>query len=404
MPSCAICDTTVPHWLGDHLAETHGMSPDTYAAKYPGRALSSPALAAAYEQRTTATRREHPPAVEDLSVQFGALTFQFNANVPEDACLPEPPNYRIPSLGALGNDVNMALVSLARARSTYVWGLPGTGKDALFHAWSYRTRTPAIIKQVIPGTDIEAWFFSRGFDENGTVWEEGDVLQALRDGYVCEDGSRIPYLLLISDIDRADRAQAEHFRLITDSIKGRISGPTGRTYPVLPGTRIVATANTPGSGDPRGRMVSSNPIDASILDRFERKYQFHYMDWKDEEPIIRDKFPLLAERAPWVFQAMGHITGVIRDAVAQEDIYTEFSHRALCSILGHADDLLHFYTSKTSVPNTLLAKASRAWMDGLPDQMTRDKVTALISPHLKGGMIKQGSTSHIGKGKPLADV
>ena len=402
MPQCAICDTSIPHWLGDHLAEAHDMSPDQYEAQFPGKPLASPELTRMYEQKTGSVRRSHPPKVEDLQVRFGTLDFTFNAGVPASACLPEPDKYRVPTRGELGHDVSMALVSLGRGRSIYIWSLPGSGKDALFHAWSARTRTPAIIKQMIPGTDIESWFFSRGFNEEGTYWEEGDVLKALRDGYVTPDGRRVPYLLLVTDIDRADRAQAEHFRLITDSIQGRISGPGGQTYPVLPGTRVVATANTPGGGDERGRMISANPIDASILDRFERVYRFHYMDWADEGPIVKSKFPVLVERAPWVFPAMGKITAALRDACDKEEIYTEFSHRALCSILGHADDLLH-YAARATVPRTLLRKAARAWTDGLPDQDTRDRVEAIIAPHLKGGHAKTGNTSHIGKGN-LADL
>jgi len=152
-----------------------------------------------------------------------------------------PDHYRVPLFGALGEDVEHALTALAFRRSLYLWGLPGSGKDALIHAWSAMTRTPAILRQIRPGADIEGWFFSRAFDEKGTYWEEGDVLVALRDGYLSESGRQIPYLVLLTDFDRAEKEQAESIRLIADSIQGRVDGPGGKTYPVLPGSIVTAT-------------------------------------------------------------------------------------------------------------------------------------------------------------------
>lgn len=397
------CDNTVVDWLGDHLVESHGLNVDTYQAQHPGATVVSKRLHDLHEKDMSTVRRAHPPATEDLEVVFAGLHFTVNTDVPEEVCLPLPDNYKLPRHGELGKDIANALVGLFCGRSLYIWGLPGTGKDALFHAWSSLTRTPAIIKQVIPGSDIEAWFFSRGFNEKGTHWEEGDVLRALRDGYICTDGRRIPYMLLVSDFDRADRSQAEYLRLITDSIQGRISGPTGTVYKLLPGTRVVATANTAGAGDERGRMISANPIDASILDRFERKFEFHQMDWRDEEPIVRSKFPILVDRAPWVFEKMGKATKALRKAIEGEELHAEFSHRGLCSILGHAQDLLVCSGAKQKVPKRLLKEAARAWWDGLPDKEARLKARALMDAHIKGGTLNEGNRP-AASGDPLADI
>jgi MoxR-like ATPase len=398
------CGHSEVDWLGDHLVEVHGIPVDTYLAQNAGAKVMSDRLKTRYEALQGNVRRAHPPNPSDLNVKFAGMSFKINGGVPAEVCLPLPDNYVLPRHGKLGKDIANALVGLFRGRSLYIWGMPGTGKDALFHAWSALTRTPAIIKQVIPGSDVESWFFSRGFNEVGTHWEEGDVLVAARDGYLCEDGTRVPYMLLFSDLDRADRSQAEYLRLITDSIQGRISGPTGTVYTVLAGTRVVATANTPGSGDERGRMISANPIDASILDRFERTFQFHMMDWRDEGPIVRAKYPVLVARAPWVFEKMGKATKALRAAIDGEELHAEFSHRGLCSVLGHAEDLLICAGDNATVPaKQLLQKAARAWWDGLPDREARDKARTCMDPHLKGGAINEGNTDHIGK-NPLADL
>lgn len=260
------------------------------------------------------------------------------------------------------------------------------------------TQTPTVIRQTKPGTDIESWFFSRGFNEAGTFWEEGTVLKALRDGYICEDGTVVPYLLLISDFDRADREQAEHLRLVTDSIQGRVDGPAGITYRVLPGTRIVATGNTAGAGDDRGRMISANPIDASLLDRFERKFQFHWMDWADEETIVKAKFPVLTQRCPEIFGKVGNITNVLRKAILDGELYAEFSHRGVCAILGHSQDILMSRAYSSRNMKNLLKLGVRAWIDGLPDQENRDIAIKMMSPYVS--LLMEGDTSHI-KSDPL---
>lgn len=399
---CAVCGKPVKDWLGNHLVEDHGMSVATYQANYPGSEVVTPRVLAETAP-PAALRRAHPPAPTNLTVTFSGrgMTFPVNVGVPADVCLPEPAEYQIPVHGELGRDIAYALVGLQKGRSLFIWGAPGTGKDALFHYWSAKTRTPGIIKQVIPGTDIESWFFSRAFNEHGTSWEEGDVLKALRDGYLCEDGTRVPYIVVFSDLDRAQKDQAEYMRLITDSIAGRIQGPAGRVYPVLPGTRLVATANTSGGGDSTGRMVSSNPLDGSILNRWNYKLMFHPMDWKDEEPIVKAKFPMLVARVPAIFESLGRATLAMRAAIANMTIYGEFSHRDVCHILMAADDLLS-NTTTDKAKATLLKQAVRVWLDGLPDEDTRKAALNILDPHIKGGMVPTGNPTT--SGDPLADI
>lgn len=397
MVSCAECGFQ-DFMLQEHLMDAHGLTVDAYCDAHPSASVISDAMVKAWEATRPAPKRIGPPNKADLTVSFAGMPFPVHADVPASACLPMPEAYRVPTIGKLVKDVQHFGVSMRRSRSIYIWGLPGTGKDAVVHAWSWMTRTPGAIFQVTPSTDIQSWFFSRGFDEKGTTWVEGEFLKAVRDGYLLPDGTRIPMVILVSDFDRADKSQAEYLRLICDSIAGRVMGPGGVTYPVLAGTRIVATANSSGSGDVRGRCISSNPIDASILDRFERTYEFHYMDWADEEPVVREKFPLIAARAGNILPAIGQITSLLRAAVERNELYCEFSHRALCKILGHAEDIIHCSDSK-KVPNNVMRKAIRAWVDGLPDPDTRTAARNIIDPHLPGGSGDEGDTSHISTGK-----
>lgn len=380
----------VKDYLPDHLAEAHSIAVADYLVKYPNAPTMSDRLVARFNG-VKAPRRELPPLVTELTISFANIAFRVNHDVPEDACLPMPEHYRIPQTKPLGEDVQHAAIGLKHRRSMYIWGMPGTGKDALFHAWSNLTRTPAIIRQVRPGTDIESWFFSRGFNDKGTVWEENDVLKALRDGYLTTSGRRVAYLMLITDFDRADREQAEHLRLIMDSIQGRVDGPAGKIYKVFPGTIIAATGNTSGGGDERGRMISANPLDASLMDRWERKIQFRYMAWEDESPVVKAKFPALFQRFPSVDDKCRDVTKGLRDSVKNGELYGEFSHRALCNILSHACDMIEENTNKAGrkLPVNLLGTAARIWLDGLPDEENRNKAEAIMKPHF--GTLEEGA-------------
>jgi MoxR-like ATPase len=372
-----------------------------YEKEYPGLPVASPRFQEAWKERTKNVRRDGVPTPDNLMVQFGRYRFPFNPDVSVDDCLPLPAHYRVPMGKELGEDVGHALVALMKGRHTYVWGLPGTGKDALYHAWSALTRTPAIIRQIKPGTDIQSWFFIRAFNANGTFWEEGEVLKALRDGYTTSSGRVIPYLVLFTDFDRADKEQAEYLRLIADSIQGRVDGPEGKIYRVFPGTRLVATGNTAGSGDDRGRMVSSNPLDASLMERWQRRFQFRPMAWTDEEPILKAKYPMLARRVPKLFEQLGGATVSLREAITDGRLFAEFSHRALETILGHATDLVETSVQK-KIPGNILKVACKAWLDGLPDKENRDLAIGLLEPHFS--TLDEGDTSHVSKEDPLTTI
>lgn len=361
---------------------------------YPGAPICSPVLAAKVPEK----KKVRTPQKVAAKVAFAGVNFAVNFGVPASACLPMPAYYAVPQYGKLATDVQDVAVALNKLRSIWVWGAPGTGKDAVFSALCAMTRRPSLLFTIVQGADVTSWKYTRAFNASGTSWEEGELLKALRDGYLTKDGERIPYLIVFSDFDRATRQQAEELRQILDSIQGRISGPTGEIWPVLPGTVIVATANSSGAGDTTGRCISANPIDASILDRFERKIRFHSMDSADEEPVLRAKFPLLAAKLPDSISSMMKATTAVRQAVATEEVYCEWSHRTLCAWAGAAEDILDTLAPKKPVTGIILRRAARVVLDGLPDMDTRDAVKRILDPHVQGGVVNEGSTNHIKDG------
>jgi MoxR-like ATPase len=382
---CRVCGHK-SHSLLDHVLVSHGMTPAAYLSAYPGAAtLSEEALAALEERAKTVTKRKAPAAI-DLTVKVMGLTLPVDAAVPSSVCLPMPKGYAFPTKGLAKKSFYRAVVAIARGRNCFIWGMPGTGKDAVVHAVSALTRRPVVMVTFRPGTDLAPWFYTRSIDANGTGWAYGHLWHALTKGVEGRDGKMRAPLVLLSDVDRADSAQAEWFRILTDSISGRILGPDGEMVPLIEGVQFVCTANSCGTGDARGRMASANPMDASIMDRLGRKVEAHYMHWDDESAILRSKFPEIAERCPEVFDQLGRATKAVRKAIEDEDIYAELTHRGLCEILAEADDLIHFGGSGKSATDKLLKRSFAAWLDGL-DTDSRLEAKRLIDSHIEGGAL-----------------
>lgn len=386
------------HHLPSYLAEQHNMTAAEYLETYPNATLESKAVTERYAASIKNIRRAPPPPPEKLVVDIGGYKFPVNPDVPAEACLPLPAHYRLPTNGLLADDVKRALRYFLAGRSHWIWGPTGCGKDALPSAVCAWTRTPSAIFPVNPDTDIMAWFYDKNFAGGETKWIFGELFNALVNGYVSPiSGRQIPMTVVLSDFDRAARAQAEALRLVGDTIQGRVKGPRGETYPVLPGTRIVITANTMGGGDSTGKSVSANVLDTSILNRIERKVRFHLIDWRDEEPVIRAKFPGFTDRFSHLLDKIGNATSALRSAVENDELYGEFSHRDLCTWIGDCEDMIRFHEEfgEGALPSNILSLAFQSYSDGLVDAENKAHAESLVDPHFQGGVLPRGRTTGV---------
>jgi MoxR-like ATPase len=390
---CSICGHEA-HYLVPHLLEAHGLT----EAEYEGE-VTSPALETAHDAALKGRKRVAFDAAKGVTARFAGIPLPVNLDVPASECLPLPACYAVPAHGKLADAVKRvaARVAAGNGKPLWLWGPPGTGKDAVFSALSARMRRPARVFNITPDADIQGWLATRALGPDGTYWEEGDLLRALRDGYRTADGRVVPYLIVLSDIDRATRAQQEPLRAILDSLGGRVPAANGM-HKVLPGTLVVATANTSGGGDTTGRYTAT-PTDTSVLDRFTFKVTFTNMDVRDEEPLLRAKYTALAARFPDLIPAVMRATTAIRDAVEKEELFLDFGHRTVSNWMDAAAVEATFYTGKDA------AKVIRAGLQdilaGAPNEDTREALKRLVDPHLKGGAVDEGDTSHINN-DPLA--
>ena len=405
LPVCAICGHT-SHYIGDHIQEAHGMSLADYSAQYPNAPIASAEVVAKINSRRK--RRAEPTKPTELKAMFHDFDFDINLNVPVEVCGvngERPAHYRLPSAGDAKRVIFDVLLDVVSGASQIIYGPAGTGKDAFWLNFSWVTRTPCISIQINPDVDISKVLFSHEISaENGTFQKMGSLARCLTDGYTCEDGTVIPFLVVLTDIDRATVQQAEHLRLMLDSVQKRIQHPDGHTIPIIKGTRIVATANSIGNGS--GRYASAQVMDNSILSRFESKWEFCTLHWSDEEIIIRNKFPLLSRHCGHLtygedtfFQNIGRVVSTIRSAIKTNSIEMEFGHRELCGWMKHLQSRVEYCVKRNkSLPSTLLKDSFRQ-VRGAVDENMRDQLNMLVDTYIKGGVVDQGNTSHIDDGE-----
>lgn len=386
--ACTICGHRA-HSLAPHLMEAHGID----GSEYEG-VTESAALESAFTAHAKGRTRTPVTAGTRLATRFAGVGLPVDADVPEIACQPMPAGYAVPSFGKLADDIRRVAVRVAAGNSKpiWVWGPPGTGKDAVFAALSAKMRRPSVVFNIAPDVDVSGWLASRALGKDGTYWEEGPLLRALRDGYRTPSGRVVPYLVVLSDLDRATRSQMEPLRAILDSLGGRVQAADGM-HRVLPGTLVVATANTSGGGDTSGRYTAS-PVDTSVLDRFTFKVSFHNMDSRDEEPILRGKYAALCARFPDILGVVMRATTAIRDAITKGDVYMDFGHRSVCNWLD-ASTAEASCDTRTKDGSKMLRAGLQDILAGAPNDDTREQMKLLIDPHLKGGAVEEGDTSHI---------
>lgn len=397
---CPFCDVTdVDLW--EHVFRVHNVRPD--------ETMQATLVGEKWNKMTKEVVR-YPQQSGPSKVKFHGTSVEVDFEVPEEACAPMPPNYRFPQTGNSGAAALRVVRSLSGRRSLWIHGSPGTGKDAIVAYVSNQLRIPFRFFQMSPNIRIEDWFWTLGFEDGSTKFAFGTLLKALVEGYVSPQGKRYPYMIVISDMDRATSTQIERLRTILDTDVPRVPFPDGSFKEVLPGTILVVTANTMGGGDETGRMVSSRPIDGSIINRFECKVEMPPMEWKDEITILKSKFPDLIEDLERItledkfseteladfnfLTTLQRVTSSIRTAISKGEFFAEFSHRDICFFMKEVQSLLDYHRendNKFSLP-TIFMDAFQNYVEGLSNSVMRAQAVTYVTPHMPNEGAKKKKT------------
>jgi len=381
---CAICGHR-SHSLLDHIVECHGMTVEEYVAAHPGAPTVSHKAIEWVKNKRKGVRRSAASSVVNLTADMLGWTVPVNHRSNPADCLSAPEGYALPTKGKAKAAIEDVLGCLAEGDTVFFWGPPGTGKDSVMYYYSEVSQTPARVFSFNPKKNIGDWFYSLQMTREGSVWVPGDLFLLLTEGSEGENGERIPALVVFSDIDRATPEQLEQFRNIIDTTANSVMPPTGgRAVPVLPGTQFAFTANSCGTGDSTGRSSARN-MDDSMLDRMGEFVLAHYMEWSDEADILRARFPMLAEKAPNLFDELGKAVGNLRKAIdGTHDTYeleARLTHRGICSICKRSQRLVKH--GRVDADKALKA-GFRAWLNTM-DEDNRTIAKRLIDAVVTGG-------------------
>lgn len=395
---CAICGHQDPHDLIGHIVQTHGISVEKYAERFPEDLYESPMMKSIWDEYTKDVDRT-PVLGGTYSTTFHGFEVEINLDVPVESCANLPPFYVFPQKAEANKQALRIVRYLVEGRSVWIYGVPGIGKDAIVHYLSASIRKPFRFFSIQPEAKIQDWFWSLGFKDGESTWIEGALLKALRDGYRDATGKVHPYLILLSDLDRATPAQIERLRTLLDTDEKRVPLPSGEYASILPGTTIVATANTMGEGDETGRIVSARRVDSSILNRFECKVQMVSPEWSDLLRIMRRSHEneITQLESYGLLGSLQNATTALQKACEDGTLYGEFSLRDLRNVLNEFRSLCACMKITTSSPSPtkILFESFDVYLDGLGTKTSRDAARQLIAPHFEITTLWTGTMNDI---------
>lgn len=339
----AICreDAKEKHSLVDHLEDNHNMSPEDYFRRY-GKSATLFGAEVFDEFYSRNIERKGSESYHTY-LEIGSITMK--AHVGLMARRPtRPAGYKYPTKGQAG----LASARIARAikygRNIYYYGPPGTGKSDMFRALAHDLNKEFSLYPMREDLDPALYLGQMQVvvDEktgvNKTEFVQGRLLRDIQ-GRVGKDGVRRAVLITIDDIDRAPAENNELYRHLLDGAKEIFVPELGESIPVFPGTQICATANSRGRGE-QGLCTSVQTIDDSLLDRFDRFVESHFLEPSEEREILEAKYPFLVENAPDAFRIIMKVTESIRHMIQNREVLMNFSHRILMNWAESLEELL----------------------------------------------------------------
>ena len=203
----------------------------------------------------------------------------------------------------------------------YVAGLSGNGKTMMIEQACAKTNRQYVRVQITPETDEDDLIGGFRLLNGETVFSEGPVVKAMKQGAV----------LLIDEIDRG----SNKIMCLQGVLEGKpiLIKKTGQVVTPAKGFNVIATANTKGKGSEDGRFISATVIDEAFLERFTITMEQPYPSKNVEKKIIikhMEKFDCLE---PNFAETLSVWSETIRKTYEDGGIDELISTRSLCHIV-----------------------------------------------------------------------
>ena len=157
----------------------------------------------------------------------------------------------------------------------FVTGLSGNGKTTMIEQVCAKQRRECYRVNITRQTDEDDLLGGFRLINGNTVWQDGPVVQAMRNGGV----------LLLDEIDLA----SFNIMCLQPVLEGKgvFLKKINEWVTPAPGFTVFATANTKGKGSDDGRFIGTNVLNEAFLDRFPVTLEQEYASRAVEKKIVK---------------------------------------------------------------------------------------------------------------------
>jgi len=157
---------------------------------------------------------------------------------------------------------------------TYITGMSGNGKTTMIEQVCAKLKRECFRVNIVAETDEDDLLGGFRLENGSTVWQDGPVVQAMRNGAV----------LLLDEIDLG----TSKLMCLQPVLEGKGIYLKKINQIVVPaaGFTVFATANTKGKGSDDGRYIGTNVMNEAMLDRFDYTYEQEYAPRPVEKKIV----------------------------------------------------------------------------------------------------------------------
>ena len=243
-----------------------------------------------------------------------------------------------------------------------IFGPAGCGKTATLEQVAARLGWPVWAVSCSGRVRTATWFGSMALRDGSTVWQDGPLTLALRNGG----------LFIADEVTRLD--PSEQMALVRVLDGGSIVIPeTGETLTPHKLFRFAATGNSAGHGDATGNYAGERTSSVAFLDRF-LKMEAGFLPEAQETSLLMAAVRDLPEQ---IARAIVRVAANIRSAGASGAMRTGMSTRATLAI---AYEAMAYHKAGSS--SALLDAVTDVTLAGAPEEEAgaiRDLVTKFIS-------------------------
>jgi hypothetical protein len=159
--------------------------------------------------------------------------------------------------------------------NVFVSGPKGCGKTKTIESIHKELGKQLVRVNISIETDEDSLIGGFRLRDGATVFERGPVLKAMQEGAT----------LLLDELDQGHPQRLMCLQSILEGSPYHIKRTNELVEPKK-GFKIIATANTKGSGDETGQYIGAQLLNSAMKDRFAVFYEFNYPDPEIEKNIL----------------------------------------------------------------------------------------------------------------------